>query len=149
MEDFKDKVAVITGAANGIGRSLAHAFGKLEMKLVLTDIDEKSLNRVKEELEKANVDVFTYIADVTDRDQIEQLAEEAYKRYGKVNILCNNAGVLSGGPIHLVSLSDWDWVLDVNQFLTIWERQRENELKTFENLYFFRITRLFLHSEKY
>jgi NADP-dependent 3-hydroxy acid dehydrogenase YdfG len=84
------------------------------MKLVLTDVDEIPLNKVKKELEKEGVDVYAFVADVRNRNQIEQLAEEAYKKFGKVNILCNNAGVLSGGPIHLLSLSDWDWVLDVN-----------------------------------
>jgi short-subunit dehydrogenase len=116
IKDFKGKVGVITGAANGIGRSLALEFAKRDMNLVITDINKDALHKVKDELIELDAEVLPIVADVTDRNQIEQLADKSYKKFGKVNILCNNAGVLSGGPTHLLSLKDWDWVLEVNVF---------------------------------
>ena len=120
IKDFKDKVAVVTGAGSGIGRSLALAFAKREMKIVIADVNEKALNDVSEKLMAGGTEVLGIVVDVSDREQVAHLADETYNRFGKANILCNNAGVYSGAPIQLATLADWDWVLGLNQFGVIY-----------------------------
>ncbi len=119
-------MAVITGAASGIGRSLAYAFARRGMKIVLADIDEDGLNKVSHELKEIKeikeikAEVIVAVTDVSDRQHVEKLAKIAYERFGNVNILCNNAGIAYSGPIHLLSLEDWDTVLGVNLFGVIY-----------------------------
>jgi len=120
IKKFEGKVAVITGAASGIGRSLAHAFAKRGMKIVLADIDKESLNKVEKELKENGTEVIIAVTDVSDRQQVAKLAEISYEHFGNVDILCNNAGVAHSGPMHLLSLEDWDWVLGVNLFGVIY-----------------------------
>ena len=120
IKKFDGKVVVITGAASGIGRSLAHAFAKRGMKIVLVDIDKESLKKVAQELKEIGAEVMIAVTDVSDRQQVANLAEKSYERFGNVDILCNNAGVAHSGPMHLLSLEDWDWVLGVNMFGVIY-----------------------------
>ncbi len=120
IKEFEGKVAVITGAASGIGRGLAHAFAKRGMKIVLADIDEDALDKVSQEIKDIGVEVISVITDVSDREQVAHLADVSYERLGRVNILCNNAGVGEGGLIRLLTLENWDWVLSVNLFGVIY-----------------------------
>ena len=120
IKDFKDKVAVVTGAGSGIGRSLAHAFAKKGMKIIIADINEITLNIVSHELEKLGAEVLHLVIDVSDRNQVTQLANAAFERFSKVNILCNNAGVGHGGLMQLLTLEDWDYCLGVNLFGVIY-----------------------------
>ena len=120
IKDFKGKVVVITGGASGIGRSLARSFAKRGCKLVLADVNKEALDETARELKKFGSEVLTVITDVSDREQVSRLAEASYERFGNVNILCNNAGVSSTGPLRSLSLEDWDWVLGVNLFGVIY-----------------------------
>ena len=120
IKDFRGKVAVITGAASGIGRGLAYAFTKRGMKIVLADIDKENLEQVAKELEELGTEVMTQITDVSDPEQVAQLADASYERFGSVNILCNNAGVGGGGRISLITLENWNWTLGVNIFGVIY-----------------------------
>ncbi len=120
IKDFKGKVAVITGAGSGIGRSLAHAFAKRGMKIVIADIIEDRLNSVSQELEKMGAEVLSMVIDVSNRDNLNKLANTTFERFGKVNILCNNAGVGSGSHMQLLTLEDWDFVLGINLFGVIY-----------------------------
>jgi len=120
IKDFKDTVAVVTGAGNGIGRSLALAFAKREMKVVIADVNEQALNKVARELMATGAEVLSMVVDVSNREQVANLADTAYDRFGKVNILCNNAGVGTGAPTQMATSADWDWVLGVNQFGVIY-----------------------------
>jgi len=120
IKEFEGKVAVVTGGASGIGRGLAHAFAKRGMKIVLADIDKDALDKVSQELRDIGVEVMSVITDVSDREQVAHLSDVSYDRFGSVNLLCNNAGVGGGGPIRLLTLENWDWVLSVNLFGVIY-----------------------------
>ncbi len=120
IKDFGGKVAVITGAASGIGRGLAYGFAKRGMKIVLADIDKESIEKVAKELEEIGAEVMTQITDVSDPKQVAQLADSSYERFGSVNILCNNAGVGGSGRISLITLENWNWTLAVNIFGVIY-----------------------------
>jgi NAD(P)-dependent dehydrogenase (short-subunit alcohol dehydrogenase family) len=114
IQNFKGKTAVITGAASGIGRSLAYAFVNHGMKVLITDINEEALKKVAQELRETSNEVLVKVTDVSDRNQVSDLADFAYDNFEDVNILCNNAGICHSAPIHRLSLEDWDWVLGVN-----------------------------------
>jgi NAD(P)-dependent dehydrogenase (short-subunit alcohol dehydrogenase family) len=114
IKDFEGKVAVVTGAASGIGRSVAIAFANRGMKVVLADINEETLEEVARELSDISNEVLLKVTDVSDRAQVAELADFSYDNFENVNILCNNAGVCHAAPIRLLSLEDWDWVFGVN-----------------------------------
>jgi len=120
IKDFEGKVAVITGGASGIGRGFAHAFAKRGMKIVLADINKESLDEVSQELQEIGAEVLTVITDVSDHEQVAHLADVSYERFGCVNILCNNAGIGTSGPMRFLTLENWDWVLGVNLFGVIY-----------------------------
>jgi NAD(P)-dependent dehydrogenase (short-subunit alcohol dehydrogenase family) len=115
MKEFKDKVAVVTGAASGIGRAMAEMFAAAGMKVVLSDIEKSVLEETARSLAATGADVHATVADVSDSEQVEQLAEQTLRKYGAVHVLCNNAGVTAGvGPSWLNTVEDWNWILGVN-----------------------------------
>lgn len=101
IKDFEGKVAVITGGASGIGRSLACSFAKRGSKIVIADVNKETLDETAQELENIGSEVLSVITDVSDREEVSHLAEASYERFGNVNILCNNAGVSSTGSFSL------------------------------------------------
>ena len=117
MQDFAQKVAVVTGAASGIGRALAECFAAQRMKLVMADIEEPALSAAASELRQSGATVLGHQVDVSKAAEVEALAEAAYREYGAVHVLCNNAGVGGqGGAAWLSSLENWHWVLGVNLY---------------------------------
>ena len=108
------KVAVITGAASGIGRGLAERFAAADMKVVLADIEEKPLTKLEADLKAEGGTVLTVKTDVSNAAEVENLAEQTLDVFGAVHILCNNAGVVCSRPIWEHTLADWEWVLGVN-----------------------------------
>lgn len=114
MKQLEDKVAVITGGGSGIGRSMAMAFAAEGMKIVIADVRDDALAAVRAELEDGGAAVHTVIADVSDAAQVQRIANETKKRFGAVNVVCNNAGVAAGGFTWELSLEDWQWVVGVN-----------------------------------
>ncbi|MBF8178920.1 SDR family oxidoreductase [Herminiimonas contaminans] len=116
MKQFKDRVAVITGAASGFGREFAYAGAKLGMKLVLADVQQDALAALDAELSGQGVAVLPVHCDVSKPEQVQALADATMARFAAVHLLFNNAGVGSGGLIWENSASDWDWVLGVNLF---------------------------------
>jgi len=116
MKQFKDRVAVITGAASGFGREFAYAGAKLGMKLVLADVQQDALAALEAELSGQGVAVLAVHCDVSKPEQVQELADATMARFAAVHLLLNNAGVGSGGLIWENSASDWDWVLGVNLF---------------------------------
>jgi len=112
--EYAGKVAVVTGAGSGIGGGLAGKCGQLGMKVVACDVDTKGLKATEQSLTKAGVEVLALETDVTDYNAVAKAAEAAYARFGRVNLLFNNAGVLVSGISWERSLEDWRWNLDVN-----------------------------------
>lgn len=114
MQVFQDKVAVITGAASGIGLELARLAASLGMRLALADIQQAALDAVVAEFEQAAVPVFGRRVDVSSAAQVQALADATMATFGRVDLLFNNAGVGAGGLLWENSEQDWDWVLGVN-----------------------------------
>ena len=115
MKDVKGKVAVVTGAASGIGRGLAQSFAAAGMKVVLSDVEQARLAATCEELRASGADVHAIATDVSKPEEVSELARQTLSRYGAVHVLCNNAGVGTDvRPSWNTSLDDWNWVLGVN-----------------------------------
>ncbi|HTY63034.1 MAG TPA: SDR family NAD(P)-dependent oxidoreductase [Acidobacteriota bacterium] len=113
MKDVEGKVAFITGAANGAGFGMAQVFTKNGMKVVIADIRQDSLDRAMAYFAN-NPSVHAIHLDVTDREAFARAADEAEKVFGKVHVLCNNAGINLFVPIEECTYNDWDWVMGVN-----------------------------------
>jgi len=118
MNEFKDKVAVITGAASGIGRTIAEKFAQEGMKVVISDIEKDALSQTEEELKQMGFDVLALTADVSKIEDVKNLAQKTIDKYGVVHIIVNNAGVGFAGEssttIWESPLSEWQWILGVN-----------------------------------
>lgn len=114
MKNFKDKVAVITGGASGLGREFANTAAGLGMKLVLADVQQDALDQAKAELEALGAPVLAMICDVRKGEQVQALADATMEKFGAVHLLFNNAGVGSGGLIWENTIADWEWVIGVN-----------------------------------
>ena len=114
MRDVTGKTAFITGGASGMGLAMARSFAKAGMKVVIADIEQAALDAVTKEFEASNAEFLTLRVDVTDRAQMEQAAVDTEARFGKVHVVCNNAGVVVGGPIDQMGYNDWDWLTNVN-----------------------------------
>jgi len=118
MKEFKDKVAVITGAASGIGRAIAEKFAQEGMKVVISDIEKEALSQTEAELKQMGFDVLALTADVSKIEDVKILAQKTIDKFGVVHILINNAGVGFAGEsstkIWESPPSEWQWILGVN-----------------------------------
>ncbi len=114
MDAFRDRVAVITGGAGGIGLSMARAFAARGAVLVLADLDEPALGRAVAELERSGAKALGVFTDVTDLDSVAELAATTRRRFGAVHIVCNNAGVGLFGDISSATHRDWEYTMNVN-----------------------------------
>ena len=114
MIEFDGKVAVVTGAASGIGRGIARTAAREGMRLIVADVEEGALADAAAELSELGAETLAMTTDVSDADSVEQLAATAYERFGAVNLLCNNAGVFQAGVSWQRTQADWDWVFGVN-----------------------------------
>jgi NAD(P)-dependent dehydrogenase (short-subunit alcohol dehydrogenase family) len=117
MQDFEGKVAVVTGAASGIGKGMSERLASEGMKVVMADVEAAALDAAVRELSRREFDVTGIVADVSRPESVDALADAAFKTYGKVHVLHNNAGVSGGGQpaqIWEQSLQTWQWVFGVN-----------------------------------
>ena len=114
LQTAPKKVAVITGAASGIGRGLAERFAVEGMKVVIADVEEAPLAALEADLSAKGATVLTVKTDVSNPTAVENLAVQTLDAFGAVHILCNNAGVVCSRPIWEHTLADWEWVLGVN-----------------------------------
>jgi NAD(P)-dependent dehydrogenase (short-subunit alcohol dehydrogenase family) len=114
MKEFKDKVAVITGAASGIGQGLAERCVKEGMKVVISDVDERRLKRLERKLNRAGEQVLSVLTDVSKPKEVEDLAKITLENYKKVHLLFNNAGIAIPNRVWEYDLKEWEQVLGVN-----------------------------------
>jgi NAD(P)-dependent dehydrogenase (short-subunit alcohol dehydrogenase family) len=114
MKDFKGKTAFVTGGASGIGLAMARAFGRQGMNVVIADIENAPAKAAVERLASEQIKAVSIHCDVGERNNLRAAALEAVSAFGKVHVVCNNAGVGAGGEIGKVPERDWDWIVDVN-----------------------------------
>ena len=114
MTAIENGVAVITGGASGIGLATAKRFASEGMHVVLADIDETRLAAAQNEVAESGPEPMTFVTDVTSLASVEGLAEAAYGRFGRVDVVFNNAGVAVSGPIAEMTHDDWRWTIDVD-----------------------------------
>ena len=120
MKDVAGKVAFITGAASGMGLGMAKAFSRAGMKIMMADIDADELGRAADALKAEGADVDSLVCDVTVEKSLFDAAQATLDKFGKVNVLCNNAGVSVGGITEELSQQDWVWVIAVNEMGVIY-----------------------------
>ncbi|MCP1757103.1 SDR family NAD(P)-dependent oxidoreductase [Bradyrhizobium elkanii] len=114
MRELAGKAAFVTGAASGIGLAIATAFAREGMKVMLADIETGPLDKAVDALRAGGADVHGVVCDVADPLSVDRAAEASFRAFGRVHVLCNNAGVAAGGGIDPISIDDWRWVIDVN-----------------------------------
>lgn len=114
MKNFTGRVAVITGAASGLGRAMAERFAHEGMQLVLADVNAADLARTESELRAAGAAVIGVRTDVSKAEDVEALAARTLEAFGAVHLVVNNAGVSPLGAVWEASVADWQWALGVN-----------------------------------
>jgi len=111
---FEGKVAVVTGGASGIGRGIALELARRGASIALADLHEGRLAETVGAIEGLGAKAFGRRCDVTSDADVEGFRDETLRRFGRVDILCNNAGVSVLGPPERAEIADWQWILDVN-----------------------------------
>lgn len=114
MKELQGKTAFITGGAGGLGLSMAKAFGREGMKVMIADIDEGAMSKALAELRDMQIRAEGVQCDVADRERVQSAALKTVETFGKVHVVCNNAGVASAGLLGEASDDDWEWIIDVN-----------------------------------
>lgn len=114
MDSVQGKVAVVTGAASGIGRAMAEAFAAAGMKVVLADIEAAFLDEAVAALTATGAEAIGVRTDVSDADQVDALRDATIAAFGTAHVVCNNAGVAAGGKVWEQTVDDWNWVMGVN-----------------------------------
>jgi NAD(P)-dependent dehydrogenase (short-subunit alcohol dehydrogenase family) len=111
---LKDKVAVVTGARRGIGRAIALEFAKEGAKVVVSDIELTECQAVCDEIRKLGSDAIAVKCDVTKKNEVDEMMEKAVRKFGKLDIMVNNAGVYVAKPVAQTTEKDWDFVVGIN-----------------------------------
>lgn len=128
MRELNGRVAVVTGAASGMGRAFAERFAAEGMRVVLADVEQGALDLAVRELQQQERDVIGVRTDVTDASAVERLRDEAIEAFGAIHVVCNNAGVLARSDLPRAAdgagdggltlweqpLEDWTWTINVN-----------------------------------
>jgi len=113
---FKDKVVLVTGSAQGIGRAIALKFAKGGAKIALNDIEaqKENLEKVKKEIEESGSEAKYYFADVSKYEEVERMIKEIEKDFGRLDVLVNNAGIIRDATLAKMTLEDWKRVIDID-----------------------------------
>lgn len=145
MSLTRESVVVITGAASGIGRSLAVRLARENISgIAVSDVDAKGLAETEKLLGNSNLRITTHIVNVADENEMREFADEVVKAHGRVTHVINNAGVALGGLVEDVSLDDMRWLLDINFwgvvygtkfFLPFLEKEKSAHIVNFSSLF--------------
>ena len=111
---FKDRVAIVTGAARGIGKAIALCFIKEGARVALVDVEKERLRILSEEAENLGGQAIALSCDITQSSEVRVMVDGVHKRFGRIDILVNNAGIIRRGTIETVTEEDWDQVIAVN-----------------------------------
>ena len=139
MEDFAGRVAVVTGAASGIGLGMCRAFAKRGMKVVVADLNQDTINGAVDELVSGGAQAIGHVCDVSDHAAVSGLADAAVDAFGGVNVFCANAGVGIPTSARKMKMADWKWIIDVdlwgpiygvNSFLPLIEQSGEGHINS-------------------
>jgi NAD(P)-dependent dehydrogenase (short-subunit alcohol dehydrogenase family) len=114
MHDLNGRTAFVTGGASGIGLALGRACAEAGMKVMLADVEAGALDEAVKNLRDVTSDVRGVACDVADAESVERAAQATFDAFGRVHVVCNNAGVAARGGIEDISLDNWRWVIDVN-----------------------------------
>jgi len=114
MERLQGTTAVVTGAASGIGLGITRALIAEGVNVAMLDIRQSALEEAAASLDRGQVKLRGFVVDVTDRERMSETAKDVQSHFGDIQILCNNAGVASGGAINDLSYADWDWCIGIN-----------------------------------
>jgi NAD(P)-dependent dehydrogenase (short-subunit alcohol dehydrogenase family) len=114
MFGIRDDVAIVTGAASGIGREIAKGMASLGARIVLVDINEEKLNDTEKEFRMAGFDIISIKTDMTHKESVDCMAKSAFEHFGKIDILINTAGVYYLENAENFNVEKWEWVMDVN-----------------------------------
>ena len=114
MDDLEGKVAVVTGAASGIGLAMTRRFAAEGMNVVMADVEEPALDKAASELDSDGAVVLPVVTDVSDAGSVRALAAATFERFGTAHVLCNNAGIGTGGRTWELTEAQWQWTIGVN-----------------------------------
>ena len=114
MSDLKDKIAIITGARRGMGRSHALKLAEAGARVVVSDVSEEDCQKVVKEIEKGGGEALAVKCDVTKKEEADNLVKKTMEKFGKVDILVNNAGICQFKPFLELTQEEWDRTLDIN-----------------------------------
>ena len=114
MKNLNDKIVLITGSASGIGRAAALEFASRGSHIIIADIDEKGLADTAREIAGRGREVLSVRTDVSKKEDVKNLILKSIERFGRVDVLVNNAGVGMNSEIRDMDISDWEWIMGIN-----------------------------------
>ncbi len=111
---LKDRVAIVTGGARGIGKAIALSFLREGAKVAIIDSDKERLEMLKKEMPREEKELTFIPCDITKSDNVKRMVDQVHQGFGRIDILVNNAGIIRRGTIETVTEEDWDRVIEVN-----------------------------------